>query len=975
MQQQFSQFEAFEFGPYRLIPSKRLLLTGQKAVELGSRAFDILTLLLEHRGEVVSRRQILDHAWPGLTVDEANLRVQMSDLRRALNVEDDGASYITNVQGRGYMFVAPVRTVSSSQAAVTSSGALSTGGKLPWRPQRVIGRADAVDALVAQTLAYRFVTIVGPGGIGKTTLAVELGHRLASEFGDDVFYADLGSLKAPDLVLPTIAAALGYTAHSGDLLTALALFVADRRLMLIVDCCEHVIEEAANLTAKLFQHAPNIHLVATSREALRADGETVYLIEPLGLPAEREEMTADEVARAPSVELLMQRAAASGYVGGVDDANALAAAEICRRLDGNPLAIELAASRLVTYGFRGLLEGLRGRAVLTWPGRRHEPRHRSLEATLDWSFRLLSDVERRVLARLSVLIGPFTMQAAQALAVDAIDEGWTVARAVEELADKSLIAILPVDDTHLYRIPDITRYYAEMKLAESGERQKVLRRHAEFCTDTLRQADGEPRHLIERRTLRHGLHVGNVRAALDWCFSSLGDARLGTALAAFASRMLLDRSMLTECLRWCEIAVAHIDEREPLSICALRLQEALALCRMYLKANDDQVGDTIARALDMAAALGERQSELHLLAGRNLFLTRRGDYTGALVAAERFAGLAQSSQDPVEIAASEWMLGSTHNLIGHQDLGRELVERGIARAEALGIGKTYYFGFDNKARGTLGRVWTSWLCGAPEKARRLAERVIDEWGAQNHPVSSCIAYLYSAVVVLWLRDLDWAERLIETLIEVADKHQLMPYRTGGMALKGELLLARGQTEASVAVLRAVLEPLGTEQLTILRTPAMRAYSEGLARMGEVDQAEGSIAGLIEQAETVSPTYLLPELLRTQGDVMLARRPADRARAEACYLRALEQARTDGAVGWELRAAIALARLWQEDQRAGDAAELLQRSLSKFTEGADTPDLIDARQLLQSMQWRDPAPQRGGRRRSISKRTRPASRST
>src|SRR4029077_16972764 len=133
-------------------------------------------------------------------------------------------------------------------------------------------------------------------------------------------------------------------------------------------------------------------------------------------------------------------------------------------------------------------------------------------------------------------------------------------------------------------------------------------------------------------------------------------------------------------------------------------------------------------------------------------------------------------------------------------------ERGIARAEALGIGKTYYFGFDNKARGTLARVWTSWLCGSPEKARRLAERVVEEAVAPNHPVSLCIAYLYTAVVVLWLRDLDWAGRLIETLLEVAVWHQLRPDRTGGMALKGELLLARGQTEAAVAVLRSVLEP-------------------------------------------------------------------------------------------------------------------------------------------------------------------------
>lgn len=945
MKQRLDEFEAFEFGPYRLIPSKRILLAGENPVQLGSRAFDILALLLRHQGEVVTRREILDQVWPDVTIDEANLRVQMSDLRRALSSSDKGSAYIKNVQGRGYVFIAPVQPVSAAETPAVSPSSSSNLG-LPGRPQHIVGRADALEALVSQTLACRFVTLVGPGGIGKTTLAVELGHRLASEFIDQVCYVDLGALKAPDLVLPSIATALSYTVQSADLLAGLTAFVADRRLLLIIDCCEHVIEVAADLAAMLFQNAPQVHLIATSREALRAEGETVYFVEPLAVPAEREGLTADEALAAGSVELFMQRAAASGYVGKLDDDHARTVAEICHRLDGNPLAIALAGSRLITYGFKGLLEGLRGRAVLSWPGRRHETRHRTLEATLDWSFRLLSDVERRVLARLSVLIGPFTMQAAQALASDAGDDSWTVANAVEELTDKSLIAVLPFDDSCVYRMLDVTRFYSEMKLAQTGERQSVLRRHAQFCVDCLRGLDVGPRHVIEGAGLKFGLHLSNVRAALEWCFSNLGDVELGIDLAACATRMLLDASMLRECLRWCEMALSHLEGREPVSLRRLRLQEALALCRMYSMANDDTVEEAITRALNMATELRERESELHLLAGHNLFLTRRADYLGALGAAERFAELAHGSQDPVEIVASDWMLGSTYNLIGRQRLGYELLERGNARADELGVGKVHYFGFDNKVRGVIGRVWTSWLCGKPEKALRLAKQVLDSSVAQGHPVSLCITYLYTATVVLWLRDLDWAEILIETLIEVANKYQLKPYRTGGMGLKGELLLARGKTDAGVALIKAVIEPLQIEQLNIMLIPTMRAYAEGLARLSQTEEAERTIAGLVEKAEAGSPTYLLPELIRTQGDVVLAREQRDAHRAEAHYRKAIAQAQTDGALGWELRAAISLARLWHQVDRVREATELLDRTLSMFTEGFETGDLVEAREFLQ-----------------------------
>lgn len=503
---------------------------------LGSRAFDILVLLLERRGEVVNRRDMIEHVWPDLIVDESNLRVQMSELRRALGTREGGSSFIRTVPGRGYLFVAPVHAVSSCEAPVLPT--MSTLGRLPVRRPNLVGRDHALDALVRQTLAGRFVSIVGPGGIGKTTLAIELGHRLTDEFDNEVFYVDLCSVDAPDLVLPTIAAALGYTATPEDLLTGLTSFVGDRRLLLVIDCCEHVVEAVANAASVLFQKAQSLYLVATSREALRVEGETVYFADPLGLPAVNEDLTAAEALAADSVRLFMHCAMAGGYVGKLDDRHARAVAEICHALDGSPLAIELAGSRLNTYGFEGLLERSHSPALLGWAGRRHQPRHRSLEALLDWSFRLLSDVERRVLVRLSVFAEIFTMQSAQAVASDIVDNEWVVAHAIEQLIDKSLITIFPAIDMHLYGIPNIVRLYAEIKLAQRGERQELQRRHARVCAELSQKQNAARQRVLARAAMRCGYRVDELRAALEWCLSNLDDVKLDIDRTAHASRRL-----------------------------------------------------------------------------------------------------------------------------------------------------------------------------------------------------------------------------------------------------------------------------------------------------------------------------------------------------------------------------------------------------------------------------------------------------
>jgi len=938
--------EEFLFGPYRLIPSKRLLLIGDRSVGLGSRAFDMLELLVRRHGQVVSAREILERVWPDVIVEDANLRTQLSHLRAALGQEAGQSTYITNIRGRGYSFVAPVEylvTPPPTRANTTPS----TTWSLPGRLQRLVGRGNCLDSLPGLLKTRRFVTIVGPGGIGKTTLAIELGHLMAGEFASDVCYVDLGAIKSADLVISTVATALGYSVRSDDPLVGLASIVADRHVLLILDRCEHVIETVSTLAAELFLRTPQVHIIATSREPLRAEGEIVHLLDPLGLASEAPDLTACEALTVPSVQLFMQRAASSGYIAELQNCDAPKVARICRQLDGNPLALELAGSRLITYGFTELLAALGGRAILGWPGRRTELRHRTLEATLDWSFQLLPGIERRVLSRLSIFAGSFTMQAAQAVAKDDADDPWMVAKAVESLVDKSLVAIRVSGGSHSFRLLDVTRFYAELKLAESGESAAVARRHTLFCTDDLQRREPPPGTEPTSGRRSYGPLTGDIRAALEWCFSPMGEPDLGIILAAQASRMFLDLSMLDECQRWCRAALARLAEADRVSPRGLKLREALALSMMYASGNDESVGDAIRGALDTAVALGERQSQLHLLAGLNLYLTRREDFVGALEAAERFSAMAKASRDGVEIVAAEWMLGATQHLIGHQRLGQEILEQGFANARALGIRKIHYFGFDHGRRAVVTRTWTAWLRGMPDSAIRYASEALDVSIEPMHPVTLCMTYLYVTRVILWLRDLDWAETLIGALGDLATRHRLNPYLTGAQALQGELLLARGQTEAGLDLLRETLDPLRDEQQTIVLTTTLRAYAEGLARTGRIDEATETIAALVARAEHGAPTYMLPELLRTQADIMLAGGRDHDDRAEACYRKAVACAQRDEALGWELCATLSLARFWIERGRTAEARAELERILSRFTEGGQTADVLEAARLLQA----------------------------
>ncbi len=487
------------FGPFRFFATQRLLERNGVPLHLGSRALDLLSTLVERAAEVVSKRELMARAWPDLIVEEGSLRFHIASLRKVLGDGQSGVRYVTNVAGRGYCFVAPIGRSAATPTLAESCVADRTA-KLPARLLRMVGRDEAVQAVSEQLLGQRFVTIVGPGGIGKTTVSVSVAHAKFSEFGGAIHFVDLGAIDDPSLVPRAIASTLDLPVNSASPIQNLLSFVRDRRMLLVLDNCEHLIETAAPVAERIFTEASRVHILATSRESLRVEGEQVYRLPPLRCPPEAAVgLTAGEAMSFPAVRLFVERVIASGVPFVLKDADAPIVANLCRRVDGIALALELAASRVAALGVRGTAALLDSQLRFLWRGRRTAPpRHQTLGATLDWSHNLLSDVERLVLRRLAVFVGTFSLEAARSVAAETPIEGGQVVEALDSLVAKSLVVTEIGPTWARYRLLDTTRSYALDKLIRSGEAAAVERRHATYyrefseCTDSAASRLFEP---------------------------------------------------------------------------------------------------------------------------------------------------------------------------------------------------------------------------------------------------------------------------------------------------------------------------------------------------------------------------------------------------------------------------------------------------------------------------------------------------
>lgn len=940
------------FGPFQLLPVQQLLLNGSETVRIGKRSIAILTALIERAGELVTKKELLAIAWPRRVVEDGNLKVAVASLRRALGESRTGDRYVENVPGRGYRFVAPVTCREARNATGRAPGLAAR--PLPRPTARVIGRAGLVASLAATLPKGRLLSLVGPGGIGKTTVALTIAEALADQLEHGACFIDLASLVDARFVPMAMAQALGVSSHSDNAVPALVGALRERRVLLVIDSCEHVLTATAALIDEVLTATSNVLVLATSREPLNVRRETIHRLGPLATPLITAGLAAADAMKFSAVELFVERASARLPGFRLTDSEAPAVAEICRKLEGVALAIELAATRVDTFTLPELSSLLDNQLrVLSLDQRGTLARHGSLAAALDWSHALLTEYERTVLYRLSVFAGPFTLAAAQAMGNPDCD----ITTALANLVAKSMVSANVVGAIAWYRLPDTTRAYAAQKLVDSGESVDACRIHADYFVGVLTRAEQASLQRPGSDWLAdHSRCIDDVRKALAWAFSAQGNRALGIELTIAAIPLWMQLSLLDECRSNVESALALDLPDAPLTARQrMSLLAAYGMALLYARGPQQNIAEHWTEALELAQQADDVRCQMHMLWGLSCYLIFVGECRGALGLLRKLRNVARRRGDIEDRLSAERLLATTLHYFGGQQRARERLEAVLQNyagpAQQLHIAR---FQVDQRgaARGTLANIL--WLQGCAEQAERTAREALEDARAAAHPISLCYLLGFVALpIALYNGDLAAAEGYLKQLHEHVAQNAFPIWTSLSECLEATLMIERGDP-TGVARLQEAHDRLLSANFRFRESYFLCALARGHAQAGRLARALGMIDRAIASCERSGERHALPEALRLKGEFLRATGSGQALREAArLFRRSIHQSRRYGALAWELRAVMNQAELYRDLDRHSEAAWQLAAVRSCFTEGFETADLQRASALMSTIDRRIP----------------------
>jgi predicted ATPase/DNA-binding winged helix-turn-helix (wHTH) protein len=919
-------------------------------VPLGGRAFEIIEVLAQSPGQLVTKSELMHRIWPGAIVMDGTLHVHAAAVRKALGPY---RGLLKTESRRGYRLLGDW-SVRRHDATLTTAGPRRLrvaddlpATNLPAVVTRLIGRSTAVQRLHDIISAYRVVTLTGPGGIGKTALTLTVAHRAVDGFADGAWLVELAPLSDPHLVPQAVASALGLRLGSDvDPTEAVARAIGTKQLLLVLDNCEHLIDAAAALAAMIVCLCPRATILATSRELLRIEGEYAYGVAALDVPT-NEHTAVDQILGHSAPELFITRANELGVDFSSQPECLPTIATICRHLDGIPLAIEMAAARAATLGLTQVAAALRDRLTLMKSTRRAPlPRHHTLRATLDWSYELLPEFERRLLRHLAVFSGGFSLAAVNAVANQRDASEADIADGVENLVAKSLVVPDITAGDGFFRLLETTRAYALAKLTESGELLDVARRHAEYFKVLLENIENE----WEKRSTPLA-HLDNARAALEWCFGATGNAAIGVGLAATVVPIFLAVSLLPECHRWSNRALCALDDDARGGSEEMHLQASLGVSSMQIYGQSNAARDALRRSLAIAQARGDVLNQVGLLGMLSMFEVRDGDFRTSLRDAQLSRAAAGSLEDSAPMALANSNLGRALQFVGEHRASRQELEASFHYWSHSPRTSEVYLGLDHHILVGIGLARNLWLQGHPVQATERLRQTIRDAERKHHPASLGLALSWTPGLFLWVGDHESAEEHANRLLAHAEMHDLRPYRAVARGYQGALAINRGDPRAGVEDLRCCLEQLDTMRYRMLNTGFKLSLVHGLVAVGLFADALTLADDTISLIEANGDLVHMPEALRVRGRVLLSIPRSLEQDAETCFVRSIECSRRQGARSWELRTAIDLAALWASRGQHERAYALLEPIFATFGEGLETADLRAARHLLATLRDR------------------------
>ena len=718
-------------------------------------------------------------------------------------------------------------------------------------------------------------------------------------------------------------------------------------MLLVLDNCEHLVESIADCVGKILQEAPGVHVLATSRAALRMEGELVHTLPGLALPPRSAGLSARGALAYPAVQLFVDRATDRLDTFVLNDGDAQAVADICRSLDGVALAIELAAMRVDAFGVKGLQKQLDDRFRLLDGRRGGLERHRALAATLDWSFSLLTPKEACLLQAVSVFTGAFQLMGASSVAEVPVVQAASI---LAELASKSLLTIEgQVPDTS-YRPLETTRAYCLDKLVRAGKDQPVRRRHAEYVCTVLERAVGEWGQQLSRDWgATYGAHLDDLRSALAWTGAEPVGRSLHIRLTAAGTLLWNHFSLTDESRLHLTRAIAELSEDEAGGTALeMNLQFALAGAILYTRGVVPEARVAMRRALTLSEQLNETDFRLRCLRLVGTFELFYGETDAGLRTLETFFSIA-SAQDPSSLAE-----GETHFSVGELFIGRLLSAR--VRMERLhaqhsqDYNDTRFarFQYSNSINVLVVLSHAQWLTGLPETAVRTAE-MISAYGRQaEHELSLSIALAWNCLLYLWLGREEDCSSQAAMLDDLVEQHGIVMWRPIVTFCRGAVASVRdpGCAEGVAALQQSISEFRSTGHRA--RLPFYVAMlAQALASAGRFAEAEATIREALELAQVQNETWCLPEILRIQA--CIAALQGQDESAERLLQQSISLSSQIGALTWQLRSSNDLAALWSSQSRSAEARQLLTSIHGAFTEGADTRDLVLCRKLLDQLQ--------------------------